>query len=48
VLKSSGNLKLAQELARRSNIQATQRYARLSDDELDKGYYDIFAKQTGK
>jgi len=26
----------------------TQRYARLSDDELDKAYYEIFAKQTGK
>ncbi len=44
VLKGSGNLKLAQELARHSNIQVTQRYAHLSDDELDKGYYDIFEK----
>lgn len=42
VLRASGNLKLAQELARHSNIQVTQRYAHLSDDELDKGYYDIF------
>ena len=42
VLKASGNLKLAQELARHSNIQVTQRYAHLSDDELDKGYYEIF------
>ncbi|MBI5964747.1 MAG: tyrosine-type recombinase/integrase [Chloroflexi bacterium] len=42
VLRGSGNLKLAQELARHSNIQVTQRYAHLSDDELDKGYYDIF------
>ncbi len=46
VLKGSGNLKLAQELARHSNIQVTQRYAHLSDDELDKGYYDIFEKPT--
>ena len=45
VLKGSGNLKLAQELARHSNIQVTQRYAHLSDDELDKGYYDIFEKK---
>lgn len=47
VLKASGNLKLAQELARHSNIQVTQRYAHLSDDELDKGYYEIFEKRTG-
>lgn len=44
VLRGSGNLKLAQELARHSNIQVTQRYAHLSDDELDKGYYEIFEK----
>jgi integrase/recombinase XerC len=42
ILRASGNLKLAQELARHSNIQITQRYAHLSDDELDKGYYEIF------
>ncbi len=45
VLRGSGNLKLAQELARHSNIQVTQRYAHLSDDELDKGYYEIFEKK---
>lgn len=39
---SGGNLKLAQELARHRNIAITQRYAHLSDDELDRGYYDIF------
>jgi len=39
---SGGNLKLAQDLARHKNIAITQRYAHLSDDELDKGYYDIF------
>jgi integrase/recombinase XerC len=38
VLRSSGNLKLAQELARHRNITVTQRYAHLSNDELDKGY----------
>ena len=42
VLRGSGNLKLAQELARHKNISVTQRYAHLSDDELDKGYYEIF------
>ncbi len=42
VLRASGNLKLAQELARHKNIAVTQRYAHLSDDALDKGYSDIF------
>lgn len=42
VLRASGNLKLAQELARHSNISVTQRYAHLSDDELDQGYHQIF------
>jgi integrase/recombinase XerC len=42
VLRASGNLKLAQELARHTNISVTQRYAHLSDDELDKGYHEIF------
>jgi len=42
VLLASGNLKLAQELARHRNIAVTQRYAHLSNDELDKGYWEIF------
>jgi site-specific recombinase XerD len=42
VLQASGNLKLAQELARHKNIAVTQRYSHLSDDELDKKYLDIF------
>ncbi len=42
VLNASGNLKLAQELARHQNIAVTQRYAHLNDDELDKGYGEIF------
>ena len=42
VLRASGNLKLAQELARHQSISVTQRYAHLSDDELDRGYYEIF------
>ena len=44
ILRSTGNLKMAQKLARHSNIAVTQRYAHLSDDELDRGYYDIFDK----
>jgi integrase/recombinase XerC len=39
---SGGNLKLAQELARHKNISVTQRYAHLSDDELDRSYHEIF------
>jgi len=42
VLQGSGNLKLAQELARHQNIAVTTRYAHLSDDELDQGYWEIF------
>ena len=46
ILRASGNLKLAQALARHENIQITQRYAHINDDELDKGYYEIFEKKT--
>ena len=42
VLLSTGNLKLAQNLARHQNIAVTQRYAHLADDELDKGYWQVF------
>jgi len=42
ILQSSGNLKLAQELARHKNIAITQRYAHLSDRELDQGYFEVF------
>lgn len=45
VLLSSGNLKLAQELARHRNIAVTQRYAHLSDDELDKGYWNAIEEK---
>jgi integrase len=44
ILRASGNLKLAQALARHENIQITQRYTHLDDDELDKGYYEVFEK----
>ncbi len=46
VLRASNNLKLAQELARHQNIAVTQRYAHLSNDELDQGYWEIFEKDT--
>ena len=42
ILVSTGNLKLAQSLARHQNIAVTQRYAHLSDEELDKGYWNVF------
>ena len=42
ILGSTGNLKLAQELARHTNIAVTQRYSHLADDELDKKYQEIF------
>lgn len=42
VLTVTGNLKLAQNLARHKNISVTQRYAHLSNDELDKGYWEVF------
>ena len=42
LMASGGNLKLAQELARHKNITVTQRYAHLSNEQLDKGYWEIF------
>jgi site-specific recombinase XerD len=42
ILRVTHNLKLAQSLARHENIEMTQRYAHLSDDELDKGFHDVF------
>mgnify|MGYP001601842512 CR=1 FL=1 len=49
VLRSSGgNLKLAQELARHKNIAITQRYAHLSDEELDQNYHEIFNRGQKK
>jgi integrase len=43
---SGGNLKLAQELARHQSIAVTQRYAHLSDNELDRGYHEIFEEDS--
>jgi site-specific recombinase XerD len=39
---TGGNIRLAQELARHRSITTTQRYTHLSDDELDRGYHDVF------
>ncbi len=46
LIGSGGNLKLAQSLARHQNIAVTQRYAHLSDSDLDKGYDEIFERGT--
>jgi len=46
VLRGTGNLRYAQELARHKNIQVTQRYTHLSNDELDKAYYEVFEKKA--
>jgi integrase/recombinase XerC len=45
ILITTGNLKLAQSLARHQNIAVTQRYAHLSDEELDKGYWNVFEEK---
>jgi integrase/recombinase XerC/integrase/recombinase XerD len=45
---ASQDLKLSQELARHKSIQVTQRYAHLSNDELDQAYFEIFEKNHNK
>jgi len=45
VLNETGNLKLAQSLARHKNIAVTQRYAHLVDNELDQEYQQIFDQE---
>jgi len=42
VLRVTGNLKVAQELARHENISVTTRYSHLLSRELDQQYNDIF------
>jgi site-specific recombinase XerD len=42
---TGGDIHLAQRLARHSDIGITQRYAHLSDDELDRGYHGVFNQQ---
>jgi len=46
VLRVSGNLKVAQALARHSNISTTSLYAHLADDELDKAYWETFEESA--
>ena len=42
VLHETGNLKIAQEFARHTNISVTQKYTHLANDELDDTYGRIF------
>ena len=46
VLQVTGNLRYAQELARHKNISVTERYTHLTNDELDKAYYEVFEKNA--
>lgn len=47
VLRSTGgDVEIAKKLARHADISTTMRYAHLSDDELDKAYYDIFNEKS--
>lgn len=46
VLRGTGNLRIAQELARHKNIEVTQRYTHLANEELDKAYHDVFEKNS--
>jgi site-specific recombinase XerD len=45
-LRGTGNLAIAQRLARHENIQVTERYTHLTDEELDKAYYDVFERDS--
>lgn len=42
MIASGGNLKLAQKLARHESVATTQRYAHLTETELDEQYDEIF------
>lgn len=42
ILKKTGNLKIAQVQARHANIQVTQRYAHLSDKDLNESFVEVF------
>jgi integrase/recombinase XerC len=41
----ASNIKTAKEFARHESIEVTDRYSHLSEDELDKTYYDIFNRK---
>jgi len=42
---TGGDIHTAQRLARHSNISVTERYAHLSDDELDRTYHQVFNEE---
>jgi len=42
---TGGDIHAAQKLARHSNIVVTERYAHLSDDELDHTYHEVFNQE---
>ena len=42
VLHATGNMRLAQLLARHSNASTTEIYAHLTDEELDRAHYEVF------
>lgn len=46
VLHGTGNLRYAQELARHENIETTKRYTHLTNEELDKAYYEVFEEYS--
>jgi len=46
VLRGTGNLRYAQELARHENIETTKRYTHITNDELDKAFYEVFEKNS--
>jgi integrase/recombinase XerC/integrase/recombinase XerD len=45
VLYASGNLKVAQAMARHSSITTTTLYALLADDMLDRARFETFEKE---
>ena len=45
IWRQTGDLLVAQKLARHQNIATTQRYAHVDDPTLDKAYGDVFGKQ---
>jgi len=44
---TGGNIHVAQKLARHSSITVTERYAHLSDNELDMHYHEVFNQNQG-
>lgn len=45
ILRASHDLKLAQKLARHASVQTTQRYAYLTEEELDQGFQELFERK---